>query len=107
MPSMSISIEILHPNAAGEVVLDVDFTYRGGSPASFYDPGDPPEVEIETIFWPIERLRRPDEPGTERFVKDHIEMPYSGLPSAVTEAIEAQIAETFNPAEYYATEWGS
>ena len=104
MPSMDIGVEICFgQEAAGEVVLLVDFKWGAGSPAhmgSLSYPGhsaDPPEIEIETIFWPIVRWDR--EKAT--FVDDHIEMPLSGLPLSVIEAIESYIIETYNPADEY------
>ncbi|MEE9159968.1 MAG: hypothetical protein V3U60_16485 [Gammaproteobacteria bacterium] len=55
-------------------------------------PAEPPEIELETIFWPIthwdaeQKIR----------VDDHIEMPLSGLPDAVAEAVEAHICEHYD-----------
>lgn len=100
MPSMDIPIEVISgKDAAGEVVLTIDFQYRPGSPAHMGSlsypghPADPPEVEVETIFWPIKRW------DGRQFVDDHIEMPPSGLPVDIGEFIDQHIAENYNPAE--------
>jgi len=102
MPSMDISVEVcLGDDAAGEVVLSVDFSYGAGSPAHMGSltypghPADPPEVEIETIFWPITRYDK----ATNKHVEDHIEMPESGLPLSVGDAILDQIIEKYDPAD--------
>ena len=98
MPSMDVGVEIAFGDeASGEIVLSVDFKYRGGEMASFYppDPGSPAEVEIETIFWPVQRW----DAEKREHVADHIEMPYFGLPQSVAEAIEAYIVERYEPEE--------
>ena len=99
MSSMDIGIEVmLSDEATGEVTLSVDFKYRAGSPAHMGrlsyagHPADPPEIEIETIFWPIERWDAEKKENT----ADHIEMPSSGLPTSVIEAIEAHICEHYD-----------
>jgi hypothetical protein len=99
MPSMDIGIEVCFgKEAAGEIVLSVDFKWRAGSPAHMGSlsypghPADPPEIEIETIFWPVERWDREKKVA----IADHIEMPYSGLPLDVAEAIEAYIIEHYD-----------
>lgn len=79
------------------IVATIDFSYRAGSPAHMGSlsypghPADPPEIEIETIFWPIGRW----DPKKNIMMPDHIEMPQSGLPTAVMEAIEAYICEHY------------
>ena len=106
MATRQVSIEILHPEAAGEIVLDVEFKCQGGSPAHMGSlsypghPSDPPEIEIEHIYWPYHRLRRPDEPG-EGLILDHIDLPLNALPTNVSEAIEAEIVEKHDPADDY------
>lgn len=55
-------------------------------------PADPPEIEVETIFWPIERW----DAEKKQAIPDHIEMPYSGLPLNVVEAIESYIIEHYD-----------
>lgn len=59
---MDIGIEIcFDQEAADEVILSVDFKWQAGSPAHMGSlsypghPADPPELEIQTIFWPIKR----------------------------------------------------
>ena len=103
MPTMEIGIEILHPDAAGEIMLDVEFKYRSGTGDIYtihgWDQGDPPEIEIEHIYWPYERRRHEDESGKNRYVKDQIDIPTSMLPLDVFEAIEAEIIEKYNPAD--------
>lgn len=103
MPSIDVPIEILRgADASGEVVLSVDFEYRPGSPAHMGsltfpgDPGDPPEVEIERIFWPITRWDREKREN----VADHIEMPWSGLPNSVVDAVEVFIIENYNEPDW-------
>ena len=87
MPSMDISIKISCGDAAGEVVLTVDFTYAPGVPAHMGSlnypghPAEPPEIELAMIFWPIERW----DVVKRAFVSDHIEMPESGVPQDVSE----------------------
>lgn len=102
MPSMDIGVEVSHSDqASGEITLNVGFSYRAGSPAhmgSLYYPGhpaDPPEVEIETIFWPIKRFDK----ATNTTVDDHIEMPESGLPLSVGDAIQEYIIEHYDPTD--------
>lgn len=104
MPSMDIGIEVCFgQEAAGEIVLSIDFSWRAGSPAHMGSlsypghPADPPEMEIETIFWPIERWDAEQKAA----VKDHIEMPYSGLPTTAAEAIEAYIIENYDDSQDY------
>ena len=104
MPSMDVSVEVIFgKEAAGEIVLSVDFKWRSGSPAHMGSlsypghPADPPEIEIETIFWPIERFDK----ATGKHIPDHIEMPYSGLPLSVGEAIEAYIIEHYDDSHDY------
>jgi hypothetical protein len=99
---MDIGIEVCFgKEAAGEITLLVDFKWRSGSPAHMGSwsypghPAEPPELEIETIFWPIERWNK----EKKIMVQDHIEMPYSGLPTSVAEAIEAYIIEHYD--EHY------
>ncbi len=98
MSSMDIGVELMMSDeAAGEVVLGVDFKYRAGAAAHLGSlsypghPADPPEIEIETIFWPIEKW----DAGKKVFVPDHIVMPPSGLPTSVLEAVEAHICEHY------------
>ena len=62
MPTMDIGLEILFSDdAADEIGLTVDFYYQAGMPAHMGSltyaghPADPPEIEIDTIFWPIKR----------------------------------------------------
>jgi len=95
---MDIGLEVLMSDeASGEVVVSVDFKYRSGSPAHMGSlsyaghPADPPEIELETIFWPYERWDLVKKTN----IPDHIEMPVSGLPLAVSEAIEAYIIENY------------
>lgn len=99
MPSMDISIELCFgKEAAGEITLSVEFQWRAGVPAHMGSlsypghPAEPPELEIETIYWPYERW---DKESRQR-IPDHIEMPYSGLPASVAEAIEAYIIENYD-----------
>lgn len=33
-----------------EIEIEVELSYRRGSPPSYWDPGDPDEIEIENIF---------------------------------------------------------
>ena len=105
--SMEVSIEVmLSDEAAGEVVLDVDFkvTSSGcaahmGSLSYAGHPAEPPEISIEHIYWPYHRKLKEGEQRTERlgtpegFTLDHIDMPWSALPQNVAEAIEAYIVE--------------
>ena len=104
MPSMDVGIEICFgKEAAGEIVLSVDFKWRAGSPAHMGSlsypghPAEPPEVEIETIFWPFERYDK-EKKAT---VKDHIEMPWNGLPTSVAEAIYEYIVEHYDDSDHY------
>jgi hypothetical protein len=89
--------------ASGEVVLSVAFKWSAGSPAHMGSlsyaghPADPPELEIETIFWSIEWW----DPEKKVAVRDHIEMPYSGMPAHVMDAIEAHIIEHYDDSHDY------
>lgn len=33
-----------------DIEIEVELSYRRGSPPSYYHPGDPDEVEVESIF---------------------------------------------------------
>jgi len=96
---MNVSVEVCFgKEASGEIVLSVDFKWRAGAPAHMGSlsypghPADPPEMEIGTIFWPIERWDK----EKKAFTKDHIEMPYFGLPPNVADAIEVYIMENYD-----------
>ena len=104
MANMEIGIEIFFgQEAAGEIVLSVDFKWRSGTPAHMGSlsypghPAEPPEIEIETIFWPINRWDSVKKVA----IPDHIKMPISGLPLNVVEAIEAYIIENYDDSGYY------
>ena len=105
MPSMDISLELGRgQDFGGEVVLTVDFrvTFEGcpahyGSLSYPGHPAEGPEIEVETIFWPIKRW----DAEKRAFIDDHIEFPYGGLPTEVAEGIEAYIVERYDPADYY------
>lgn len=102
MASMDVSVEVCFgKEAAGEIVLSVDFKYRSGSFDTWEQPADPPELEIETIFWPIQRWDK----EKRAHVADHIEMPYSGLPGPVADAIEAYILENYQSYDDAYEEW--
>ena len=92
-------------------MLSVDFSYRAGTADSYdasrggpggWDPGDPPEMEIETIFWPVVKW----DAAKREFVPDHIEMPYNALPSKIADAIEIYILENYEPDYGYDDDWG-
>lgn len=110
MPSMDVGIEVAFgKEAGGELVLSVDFRYRAGTSDTYdasrggpggWDPGDPPELEIETIYWPIQKW----DAEKKAWVGDHIEMPYSGLPLNVAEAIEAHIIANYDDSHDYGWE---
>ena len=101
---MDVGIEVCFgQEAAGEIVLSVDFKWRAGAPAHMGSlsypghPADPPELEVETVFWPVERW----DPVKKVAIPDHIEMPYSGIPASVAEAIEAYIIEHYDDSHDY------
>lgn len=103
MASMDVTIDICFgEDASAPVDLSIDFSYRRGSPAHMGsltypgDPGEPPEVEIEKVFWPIQRWDK----DRREFVPDHEVVPVTILPTDIYEAIEAHIAEHYNPLEY-------
>ena len=102
MASMDISLEVsLSNEASGEVQISVDFGYVAGSPAHMGSltyaghPADPPEIDIQEIYWPIKRW----DAEKQEHVDDHIVMPHWGLPDSVLEAIEAHICQRYDPGE--------
>jgi hypothetical protein len=94
MPSMDITLELsFGKEASEEIILSVDFSYKAGSPANYGSltypghPAEPPEVEIETIFWPVQRFDK----EKRAFVADHLEITTSLIPDKIYEAMVEHI----------------
>lgn len=106
MPSMDVPLQIGLGKEAGDLVdLSVDFKVTAsGCPAHMGSmsypghPAEPPEIEIETIFWPFKRWNE----STGLWVADHIEFPHTGLPDEVYEAIQDHIVENYEPEDAFA-----
>ncbi len=102
MSSMEITLKYETQSGAGEITLDVDFDFQEGSPTT-YSPrfgasgGDACEVSIERIWWPYQRWEKlqGDTPG--HWVDDCHDMPGAEVHTSLREAIEAVIAEQYEP----------
>jgi len=98
--TMQVTVELLHPSAAREVHLDVEYKFSSGSSDYFsgslgaWLPGDPAEVEIEHIYWPHTRPATPEERkrlGCARVDDQHDVLLM--LPDDIYQAIEEEVAE--------------
>jgi hypothetical protein len=95
MPSISIPLELSTTGVHKEIILEVDFKIISrGRRATYYDPPEGPEIEIETIFWPSMRRKKVDNVWTS--VPDHIEMPMDYLPDEILEAIDEEVIERYD-----------
>lgn len=101
MPTMNIPLELVMTEAAADVDLEVEFTYRAGRPIiwpSLNDPGEPaegPEVEVERVSWLYVRPRRPDDVRPGIVLADYLEVPLAAIPDSIMDAIIGKIAEDY------------
>lgn len=109
MPSMTLELELDFHEGTGTVELDVEFSYTPGSSDLYtqngWIQGDPAEVEITKVYWPYERKRKEEETGLEPYVKDHFELPLSGLPNGVWEGMMIYILENYEVEDWKEYQW--
>ena len=106
MAEISVSLEIRHGNDFGdEIELNVEFHFTNyGCPAHMGSlnysghPAESSEIEIDKIFWPIQRW----DAEAKILVPDHVELPDGWLSQSLEEGLNNYILEHYDPElEYY------